>query len=87
MKVAYARKFLRSFRKLPSDIQDNFRKKEKLFRKEPFHFQLRTHKLKGREEWSFLITYSVRVLFFLIPRQLAARFQYRIPSPELALGF
>ena len=63
MKVAYARKFLRSFRKLPSDIQDNFRKKEKLFRKEPFHFQLRTHKLKGREEWSFLVTYSVRVLF------------------------
>lgn len=63
MKVLYSPKFLRSFRKLSKDIQDAFRKKEKLFRKDPFDPQLQTHKLKGREEWSFLITYSIRVLF------------------------
>jgi len=48
MKIVYSSKFLKSFEKLPNDIQIDFR--------------LGTHKLKGRDEWSFLITYKIRLL-------------------------
>ncbi len=63
MIVFYSSKFLRSFEKLPRDIQDAFRAKEKIFQKGCFDSRLRTHKLHGREGWSFLVTYSVRVIF------------------------
>lgn len=63
MKIIYSPKFLRSFEKLPKQIQDEFRSKEIIFRAEPFDPWLRTHKLKGRNEWSFLITYKIRVIF------------------------
>jgi len=49
MKIVYSSKFLKSFEKLPNDIQIDFR--------------LGTHKLKGRDEWSFLITYKIRTIF------------------------
>lgn len=62
MRIFYSSKFIRSFSKLPKPIQDEFRKKEIIFRKNPYDPNLRTHKLKGREEWSFLITYKIRVI-------------------------
>ena len=63
MKVIYSPKFLRSFEKLPRVIQEEFRRKEIIFKTDRFGPQLRTHKLKGRDEWSFLITYKIRVIF------------------------
>ena len=63
MKIVYSPKFLRSFEKLARDIQEDFRLKESLFREDPFAPRLKTHKLKGRNEWSFLITYHIRVIF------------------------
>ena len=63
MKVFYSSKFLRSFKKLPKPIQDEFRKKEIVFRENPHDPGLRTHKLKDREEWGFLVTYKIRVIF------------------------
>ena len=63
MRIFYSANFLRSFRKLPRDIQDEFRKREVIFRKAPFSPILRTHKLKGRSDWAFLITYEIRVIF------------------------
>lgn len=63
MKIVYAPKFLRSFDKLPKDIQDLFRIKENIFRGNPFDPKLRTHKLRGKNEWSFLVTYKIRVIF------------------------
>lgn len=63
MKIIYSPKFLRSFEKLATEIQDEFRRKEKIFRTDHFDPRLRTHKLKGTEEWSFLITYKIRVIF------------------------
>lgn len=62
MRIVYSPKFLRSFEKLPLDIQEEFRSREKLFREDSFDPKLRTHKLKGREEWSFLVTYHIRVI-------------------------
>jgi len=63
MRIFYSSKFLRSFKKLPKPIQDEFRKKEIVFRENPHDPGLRTHKLKDREEWSFLVTYQIRVIF------------------------
>lgn len=63
MKFFYSQKFLRSFTKLSKSIQDEFRRKEAILRKDLFDPRLRTHKLKGKNEWSFLITYKIRVIF------------------------
>jgi mRNA-degrading endonuclease YafQ of YafQ-DinJ toxin-antitoxin module len=63
MKIAYSPKFLRSFEKLQRDIQDEFRVKEAIFRANTFDPKLRTHKLRGRPEWSFLVTHKIRVIF------------------------
>lgn len=50
MKIVYSPKFLRSFHKLPRQIQDEFRKKEIIFRENQSDSRLRVHKLKGRGE-------------------------------------
>lgn len=63
MKIVYSLKFLRSFEKLTKEIRVEFRHKEKIFRIDYFDPRLRTHKLKGRGGWSFLITYKIRVIF------------------------
>jgi len=66
MKLAYSSLFLRSFAKLPQSIQEIFRTKESIFKSNPFDPRLRTHKLKGRDEWSFLVTYDIRVIFVFL---------------------
>ena len=63
MRIFYSSKFIRSFSKLPKSIQDEFRKKEIVFRKNLYGPSLRTHKLKDRKEWSFLVIYKIRVIF------------------------
>lgn len=63
MKIVYSPQFLRSFKKLSKDIQENFRLKESIFKNDPFGSRLQTHKLKGRDNWSFLITYKIRTIF------------------------
>ncbi len=62
MRFFYSPKFLRSFAKLPEGIQNEFRRREAIFRKDLFDSRLRTHKLKGKNEWAFLITYKMRVI-------------------------
>ena len=64
MKIVYSSKFLKSFEKLPNDIQDLFRLKEIIFRENPFDFRLGTHKLKGapnrcQEPFLGLLDFSV----------------------------
>lgn len=63
MNVYYSSKFLRSFIKLPPDVQDVFRVRDLIFRRDPSDPRLKIHKLKGRDEWSFLVTYKIRVIF------------------------
>ncbi|KKS38206.1 MAG: hypothetical protein A3G49_04790 [Candidatus Sungbacteria bacterium RIFCSPLOWO2_12_FULL_41_11] len=63
MRIFYSSKFLRSFAKLPADLQNDFRLKEIIFKADPFDPRIKTHKLKDKDEWSFLITYKVRVIF------------------------
>jgi len=69
MKILYSSKFVRSYKKLPNKIKDLAKKKEKIFRKNPFDSRLKTHKLLGKFKgklknyWSFSIGYKYRIIF------------------------
>ncbi len=65
MKILYSRKFEKEYRKLPDKIKDIAEKKEKIFRKNPFDRQLKTHKLHGElgEFLVFSINYQYRIVF------------------------
>lgn len=55
----------KEYRKLSSKLKEIAEKKEKVFRKNPFDSQLKTHKLSGRLEefWAFSLNYQYRIIF------------------------
>lgn len=63
--IHYTPDFKKAYQKLPKNIQRVVDRKDALFRKNPYHPSLRTHKLKGplKNLWSFYVTKSYRVLF------------------------
>lgn len=63
--IFYSSRFKKSFQKLPTKIQKKACRLEKIFRKNCFDPQLKTHRLKGkyRNYFSFSITYSYRIVF------------------------
>lgn len=63
--IIYTSIFIREYRNLPNDIKIQAEKKEKIFRQNPLHPSLKTHKLKGKlnEFWSFSIAYKYRIIF------------------------
>jgi len=65
MEIYYSSKFAREYKKLPLKIKKRAEAAEKLFRENPLHPKLRTHKLKGRlkEFWSFSIDEKYRIIF------------------------
>ncbi len=65
MKIIYTSKFLKEYKKLPKYIKTKAEKKEKLFRKDPFNHNLKTHKLSGKFSnfWSFSVGYKYRIVF------------------------
>lgn len=65
MKIIYTTSFLKAYKKLPRDIKIMAEKGEKIFRENPFHPSLKTHKLKGRlrEFWSLSIGFKYRIIF------------------------
>lgn len=50
---------------MPEEIKQKAIKKETVFRQNPFHPQLQTHKLKGifKDFYSFSIDYHYRIVF------------------------
>lgn len=74
MKILYTSHFIRSYKKLPKEIKELAKKKEKIFRKNPFDPRLKTHKLQGRfkgkleKYWSFSIGYKYRIIFRFLNR-------------------
>ncbi|MDP3763213.1 MAG: type II toxin-antitoxin system mRNA interferase toxin, RelE/StbE family [bacterium] len=72
MEIEYSPKFFRQFKKLPREAKEQAVICEKLFRKNPFDSRLKTHKLHGtmREYWAFSISYSYRIGFTFIDRDL-----------------
>jgi mRNA-degrading endonuclease YafQ of YafQ-DinJ toxin-antitoxin module len=60
--------FEKRYKKLPKKIKDKAKEKEKIFRENPFHPLLRTHKLHGKEKdcWAFWIDYKFRIKFIFL---------------------
>lgn len=66
--VEYTTKYLRSWRKLSSDIQQKARVKEAVFRVDPFDARLQAHKLHGalQDYWGYSVDQKYRVVFRFI---------------------
>ncbi|HAV66731.1 TPA: type II toxin-antitoxin system mRNA interferase toxin, RelE/StbE family [Candidatus Beckwithbacteria bacterium] len=68
MKIYYSSKFSREYKKLPTNIKSLAEEKEPIFRKNPHHPKLKTHKLTGKLKsyWAFSIDYQHRIIFEFI---------------------
>jgi len=74
MKVAFSNSFKRAYKKRikgQKEKEEAFFKKMEIFINEPYHPQLRTHKLSGqlKDLWSFSIDYDIRVIFYFVDKQ------------------
>jgi mRNA-degrading endonuclease RelE of RelBE toxin-antitoxin system len=60
--------FGRQYRKLPKEIKERAKRKEKIFRENPFDPRLKTHKLHDKEKecWAFWIDYKYRIKFIFL---------------------
>lgn len=65
MKILHSPRFIKKYQKLPKEIKLLAEKREEIFRQDPFHPSLKTHKLKGKlkDQYSFSITYNWRIVF------------------------
>lgn len=65
MKILYKPSFIRQYKKLPDALQQEVMDKVTLFKQDPAHPFLRTHKLKGKMEGylSFSVNYEYRIIF------------------------
>lgn len=65
MIIRYKPSFIREFRKLSTDIQEEAKEKIESFKDPENHEKLRVHKLKGKlkDFHSFSVTYSHRIVF------------------------
>ncbi len=65
MVIRYKPSFVREFKKLPTELQEEALEKIDLFKDAENHIKLKVHKLKGRLAgiYSFSVTYSHRIVF------------------------
>ncbi|MFA6305889.1 MAG: type II toxin-antitoxin system RelE/ParE family toxin [Candidatus Gracilibacteria bacterium] len=65
VEVYYKPSFFKKCRKLPVDLLDEIEQKIELFKENPNHPFLKTHKLKGTLDGlcSFSVNYSYRIVF------------------------
>jgi len=61
--IKMSRIFEKEYRKLDKKIKDAAKEKENVFRADPFHPSLETHKLHGKEKdvWAFSINRKYRI--------------------------
>ena len=71
MEIQVSERFERNYRKLPKRIKERAKDKEAIFRTNPFHPSLKTHKLSGKEQgvWAFWINGSYRIKFIFLPNR------------------
>jgi len=64
-KLLQSSHYNKSFKKLSKGKQQVAVRRLEIFQKNPFHHQLKTHKLSGKlaKYWSFSVDYSTRVVF------------------------
>jgi mRNA-degrading endonuclease YafQ of YafQ-DinJ toxin-antitoxin module len=60
--------FEKHYKKLSKKIKEKAKEKEKIFKENPFHPLLRTHKLHGKDKdcWAFWIDYKFRIKFIFL---------------------
>ena len=65
MTIHFKPSFVREFKKLPAEIQEEAFERIELFKAIENHKKLKVHKLKGRlsDFYSFSVTYSHRIVF------------------------
>ena len=65
MIIGYKPSFVREFKQLPVELQDEELERIELFRDVENHKKLKVHKLKGKLEkfYSFSVSYSHRIVF------------------------
>jgi mRNA-degrading endonuclease YafQ of YafQ-DinJ toxin-antitoxin module len=68
IRIEYSEKFLKSLKRLPKKLIEKAYEKEKIFRENPFHPLLRTHKLHGKDKdcWAFWVDYKYRIKFIFL---------------------
>lgn len=73
MKVSFAPSFVRAYKNLPKKLQQEIKEKIALFKSNPKHPFLKTHKLKGSLEgrYSFSANYKYRIVFMYRLREEA----------------
>ena len=71
MEILYKPSFLREFKRLPIEVQEEAKIKISLFRDIAKHKQLRVRKLKGKlkQYYSFSVTHEHRIVFEYENRQ------------------
>lgn len=65
MQIYYSNKFAKEYKKLPLKVKLLAENKEKIFRINPHHPSLKTHRLSGKlkEYWAFSLSYHYRIIF------------------------
>lgn len=65
MTIFLTSKFKKAHKRLPKQIKEKAKEKEKIFRENPFNPQLKTHRLHGKYKdfWSFSVDESYRIMF------------------------
>ena len=65
MNVSYTPSFIRMYKNCVPLLREEIKEKIELFKKDPRHPYLKTHKLKGalRGRWSFSVNFEYRIVF------------------------
>ena len=65
IKVRHTARFLKSAKRLEKQLSGKLKERDRLFRQNPFHPRLNTHKLHGRWKgyWAYSVDYRYRVIF------------------------
>ena len=68
VEIRTGRLFEKRYRKLDKKIKDAAKEKEAVFRADPFHPSLDTHKLHGKDKdmWAFSINRKYRIKFIFL---------------------
>ncbi|MFH1534232.1 MAG: type II toxin-antitoxin system mRNA interferase toxin, RelE/StbE family [Nitrospirota bacterium] len=62
---------MKQFNKFPDALQDEIEEKIELFKKDPIHPSLKSHKLKGKLKgrFSFSVNYRIRIVFACLSKK------------------
>ncbi|NIA02010.1 MAG: type II toxin-antitoxin system mRNA interferase toxin, RelE/StbE family [Nitrospirae bacterium] len=69
--VHFKPSFLKQFNKFSVALQDEIEEKIELFKKDPTHPSLKSHKLRGRLKgrFSFSVNYRIRIVFACLSKK------------------